>query len=432
VAEVQAREQADAKKVQEEQRLKSEQARIATEEELSIAEENKNRQIIVAQKNKERTEAVENERVTRDRDLEIIERDRLTALKGIERDKSVEIEKKNIQEVIKDRVALEKTVVIEEQKIKDTEAFATADREKQVAITRAEKEAQEALLKRVKAAEADKEAAILKADQEAYEQIKHAEAAKVSAERHAEEIVIEADARQAAAEKDSSAKRLMAEATTAETAAPGLGEAQVRVAMAGATEKQGTAEAKVSELKFAAEAKGITEKAGAMKLFEEAGQSHEEFKLNLEKAKAVELAGIDAQRQIAAEQSHVVAEALKSAKIDIVGGETQFFDRITQAITTGKAVDRTVENSRTLTDMRDTFFNGDPEYFKSQLRKWLTDFGIASEDVKNLTVSAMLGKMLTLGPDEKTTAGITDMLHAATRFGLAHEKAEKVIGKLKG
>ena len=39
-----------------------------------------------------------------------------------------ETEKKAIQDVIRQRLEVEKTVVIEQQRIKDTEAFATADR----------------------------------------------------------------------------------------------------------------------------------------------------------------------------------------------------------------------------------------------------------------------------------------------------------------
>ena len=56
--------------------------------------------------------------------------------------------------MIKERVAVEKTVVEEQQKILDTEAFAGADREKQVAVTLAEKDAQEALIQKIKEAEA--------------------------------------------------------------------------------------------------------------------------------------------------------------------------------------------------------------------------------------------------------------------------------------
>ena len=52
VESITAREEAETKKVQEEERLKSERARIAADEEIRVAEENKDRQIIVAQKNK--------------------------------------------------------------------------------------------------------------------------------------------------------------------------------------------------------------------------------------------------------------------------------------------------------------------------------------------------------------------------------------------
>ena len=120
--------------------------------------------------------------------MEAIERERVTTLKEIEKEKAVEIEKKNIQDVIKERVAVEKTVVIEQQKILDTEAFAGADREKQVAVTLAEKEAQELMTKQVQAAEAQRESARLRAEEEAFNVTKSAEAKKQAAEMHAEEL----------------------------------------------------------------------------------------------------------------------------------------------------------------------------------------------------------------------------------------------------
>ena len=65
-----------------------------------------------------------------------------------------------------------------------------------------------------------------------------------------------------------------------------------------------------------------------------------EFKLELEKQKIVELAELRVQKDVATEQAKIMGEALKSANIDIVGGEIEFFDKITSAITTGKAIDR--------------------------------------------------------------------------------------------
>jgi len=428
VESVRAREMAEMMKVQEEERLKAERAKIIADEELAIANENKERQVLVAQRNKERTDAVEVERVQRDRDLEIIERQRLTELKSIEKEKAVETERKAIQDVIKERVMVEKTVVIEQEKIKDTEAFAAADREKQVALTLAEKAAQEQLIQKIKEAEASKQAAQLKAEESAFQAIKAAEASKEAAQLKAQEMLTLAEARQESSGMEAKAEKLLAEATSAQTAAPGLGEAQVLLAKADAAQKSGQVDAEVTRLKLAAEAGGIAQKAEAMKKLEEAGREHEEFKLNLEKTKEVELAQINIQKDIATQQAAVLGEAMKSAKIEIVGGESQFFDKITNAIGTSRAVDRLVGGSKTLTDIKDTFFNGDPDYFKAQLRGLIDQFGISTEDTRNLTLSALLLKMLSLQPDSATQNKLTSLLGAAARFGLADNSVDALFG----
>jgi flotillin len=427
IAAITAREQAEAKRIEQENRLKGEAARIQSDEEIAIAEENKDRQVIVARKNKERTEAVETERVEKDRLLEVTERERIVTLADIEKEKAIEIEKKLIQDVIRQRVTVERSVVEEQQKIKDTEAFALADREKQVAVTKAEREAAERLVKEIKAAEAAKTAQELNADADAYRIIRAAEAAKTAAERHAEEVVIAAEAEQEAAERQATAKKRLAEAVIAETAAPGIGEAQVLEANAAAVEKQGTAEARVLELKFQAEAKGITEKAEAMKLFDGVGREHEEFKLRLNKDREIELADIHIQKDIAENQARVLGEALKNAKVDIVGGDSTFFDRIVGAITAGKSVDRMVHNSQTLTTVKDTFFNSDPEYFQSQLKNWTAQFGLTSDDLKNLTVAAALGQMIALS-DGGEKGALQQLLQMARRFGLHDKKVTSVTG----
>ncbi len=405
---VQSREEAEAAKVKEEERKKSEMARITADEELAIADENKQRQVLVAQRNKERTDGVELERVERERMIEQIDRERVTQLKQIEAEKAIEIQRKEIQEVIRERVIVEKSVVEEQQRIKDTEAFATVEREKKVTVTNAEAAAQENLIQQIKEAEAHKQAAQYKADEDAYTLTAHAEASRQAAKLGAEERLITAEAFQAASEKEAAGKILLAEALTKDSAAIGMGEAEVIRA------------------KGTADAEAIRQKADAMKLFEEAGQDHEEFKLELEKEKTIELAQIDVQRQIAEQQAVVIGEALKHAKIDIVGGEVEFFDRITRAITTGKVVDRTVANSQVLGDVKDTFFNGDPDYFKAQMASWIEDFGVATEDVKNLSVSALLGKLVGSADGEKRQR-LIGLLGAAERFGLADTKAASLL-----
>jgi len=429
IAELTAREHAEAKKVQEEERLKGEQARITTEEEISISEENKDRQIIVARKSKERTEAVETERVEKDRMLEATERERIVTLAQIDKEKAVEVEKRNIQDVIRERVVVERAVVEQQEKIKDTEEFATADRLKQVTVTKAEMDAQESLVKEVKAAEASKTAADFLAAQR----------------------IIEAEAERAAAEKETMAQKMLAEAKTANAAAIGLADAQVLEAKAAAIEKEGTAEANVLQrkavaeakgiearatavekegtaeasvmhLKFTSEAKGIEEKANAMKLFDGVGREHEEFKLRLNKEKDIEIAAISAQQEIAESQAGIVGEALKSARIDIVGGETTFFDKIVDSIKAGKAVDRFVHNSEVLTDVKNSFFNGNPEYFRDKLQEFVDQFNMSFDDVKDLSVAALIGKMLTLTDSDESKSELNRMLSAVKGMGIADKK----------
>ena len=89
--------------------------------------QNVERQVIVAQKNKERTDAVENERIEKDRLLEVTDRERIVALAQIEKDKAIETEKKEIQDVIRERVVVQRAVVEEEERIKDTQEFAAAE-----------------------------------------------------------------------------------------------------------------------------------------------------------------------------------------------------------------------------------------------------------------------------------------------------------------
>ncbi|QDT96011.1 flotillin family protein [Gimesia aquarii] len=441
IAALTAREQAEAERVQHEERLKAESARIRTDEELAIAEENKLRQVIVAEKSKDRTHAVETERVEKDRLLEVTERERVVGLADIDKEKAIEVEKRNIQEVIRERVIVERAVVEEQERIKDTEEFAGADRLKQVTVTKAEMEAEENLVKEVKAAEAQ----------------------KTSSELLAEKVVIEAEAEKTATEKKSDAIKVMAEAKTADGAAIGLADAQVMIAKASATEKtgqaeanveiakaeatektgeaeanvmiakaegtekSGTAEANVMKLKFSSEANGIVEKAKAMKLFDGVGREHEEFKIQINKDKDIELAAIDAQKDIAEAQAGIVGEALKSARIDIVGGETTFFDKIVDSIKSGKAVDRFVHNSETMTDIKNTFFNGNPDYFEDQLQTFISRFGMSFEDVKNLSVAALISQLIVQTDSDEDKSVLNRLLATVKNLGISEQKVSSFI-----
>lgn len=411
VANIKAREAAEIAKISEEERLRAEMVRIKTEEEIQVAEENRMRQVIVALKNKERTEAIEQERVEKDRMLERTEREKIVTLAEIEKQRAVEEEKKNIQDVIRDRIMVEKKVVEQEEVIKDTKVLAEAERLRQ---------------KEVIQAQAKGEATVI-------EQQKQAEAAKLAAEIQAEKLLIDAEAQKNAAEKEAEARKIQAEATAAEEATIGLSEAQVIEAKAKAKElegkleasvlerkaqaeaigieakaealrkqgraeaevadEKGQAEARVLELKFAAEAKGIEQKANAMKELDGVGREHEEFKLRLETEKEIQLANINVSKDIANAQAGVLGEAMKHANIDIVGGEMQFVNSILNSVQRGKSIDGLLNNSSHLNSLSQNLLSsasGNGEGLLPQLGNLIRRAGLTMDDIKDLTLTALL------------------------------------------
>ena len=464
---VQAREEAETAKIKEEERLKSERARIKTEEELNVAEENKLREVLVAAKNKERTEAVENEKVDRARLLELTEKERLVEIARIEKEKAVEEERKNIQDVIRERVSIEKTVVEEKERMKDIEAIAQADRTKKVAITLAEKDAEEALVKMIKDAEAKKQASehlakqkLIDAQASENAPIHEAQAKKTLAEAQAAEAaaigmseaqVMEAKAAASEKEGDAAAAIIEMEAmaqakgirekgfaqaeadeklgNVAAKIALQKGESDSKVVelMAQAEEKRGLAEAKVMREKFTADAEGIKEKAEAMKSLDEKGKSHEEFKLQLATDKEVELSRIAVQEQIALSQAQVISEALKAANIEIVGGETMFFEQIVGSITKGKSVDKLMHNSEVLTQVKDTFFGTESgANFTERLGDFIKQFGLNSEDIKNLSVSAVLLQMASRATTDDEKSMVQRLGEVAKSLGITNEPVSKL------
>jgi len=437
---IKAREDAEITKVREEERLKAETVRITTEEQLAIQEENKLRQIIIAEKNKLRTDAVETERVEKDRALEQTERERIVTLAQIDKERSIEVEKKNIQGVIKERVMLEKGVVEEQQGVKDVEVFREVERNKQAGIIAASQEAEERLIETVKAAEAAK----IASEQEAARLVIQADAQKQVAERKAQELLIDAEAKKEASTKEAEARKIIAEAQAKEEAAIGLSEAEVMIAKAEAEETQGTAEANVIEKKAEAirkeglaqaevirekafaEAKGIEEKAEAMKKLDGVGKEHEEFKLQLQKEKDVELAQINIQKDIAGAQAEVLSSALKSAKIDIVGGETMFFENIVKQVSNAKGFDHLINNSKHATDIKNALIdeNGEGD-LAGKIRSISEKYGISSNDIKNLTITAALIKLqqaATSSGNNEDTGFINSLFGIANQLGIANQK----------
>ena len=370
IASVQAREKAETEKIESEERLKSESARISTEQEVMVMEENKMREVEVASNNRQRAVAIEEEKVTKVRQLEIVGREREVSLQEINKEKDIEVEKKNIADVVRERIAVEKTVAVQEEQIKELRVVEEASRNKQAMVIQAEALAEQDLIKEIKAAEAQ----------------------ETTAKHRANERVTMAEADREAASKEADAKIRLAEGIREESAASGLAEAKVIEAKAEANQKQGEAEAVVMASKFkaeaagaeqigmanvrvkeadaqgeeqqamvavnikiaeaqaieeryAAEARGLKEKFAALSTMDDKVREHEEFRMGLDMAHVENMQAIEGNIGIAEIQAKVLAEALKEANIDIVGGNGDFLEKFMSSLSVGKAVDGAIGKS---------------------------------------------------------------------------------------
>jgi flotillin len=415
VLEVKTNEEAGEQKVVALRRMEVEAKRLETEESIRLRTEDMNRAV----QEREFTVTKERQRLEQESIQEgeeaRVRRERLVSLAEMDKEVKVNEAAVDVQRKKAIVVAEEKLVAEQVEAKKTLEETLTAERAKEVALTDARKLAESEQVAKVVAADAQREAA----------------------KREAETMQILASAEAVAAEKRRQAMEQEAQGTAAREAAPGLAEARVIEAKAHAakeeaearkvlgmieaevTESQGQAEAEATkekelavaagvEAKGLAEARAIEEKAKAMKLLHEAGQSHEEFRLRLQKEKEVELAAIEIRAAIASANASVVAEALKHAKIDIVGGENTFFEKLVRSVGAGKSLDALVENSDTLQGLQGALTDGRlGEQLGTLLQR--TD----SEAVKNLSLAAALTQLMNSTPDaplRQAAAQVLDFL----------------------
>ena len=421
VSSVRAREQAETRKIESEEFAKSEMARLQAEQIVMVQQENTTREKEVAENNRKRAVAIEEERVTRARQLEVVDREREVALQTIEKEKQLEVQKKAIADVVRERIVVERTVAEQEEAIKDVRAIAEADRLKKSIVIAAEASAEEKMLITVKAAEGEERASKHRAAQD----LTLADVALKVAERNAEAQKREAEGKEAelaapglasarvmiasseailkqgTAEAESTRLRMNAEA--AGTEQMGLAQAAVRTADAAAIAVQGDAEAQVIAARFDAESKGLKQKFEAMSAMSAETRAHEEYRMQLEITNQQINKGIDAQTLIAKDQAEVLGKALQNAKIDIVGGEGDYFEKFVKALSIGKGIDATVEKSRTLQVGLKDHLSGERDMV-GDVRGLIGALGSSSGELQNLTVSALLARISTDGTAQQQQA----------------------------
>lgn len=404
---VRAREEAETAKVREEERLRAEMAKLEADEQLQVAAQNKLRQVEVAEKDRERVVGIKEEQVQRDRDIEVIGREREVERQRIAKEMELEVKRKEIAEVVRSRIAVDKSVAEEEERIKDLRVSAEAERQKNVVVIEAEAKAEEHLVMEIKAAEAKEKRAEFEARERlvlANAQLEEAERvaksktklaegvqAEVAAEglahvrvEEAQAVALEktgmaqarvilerkrAEAQGSEAEgmakeavreralsievqvtrdrKVAEAEGMLAEAKAVETygEAKAAAERAMLMSKAEGVEAAGKAEAAAVRERMTAEASGLEAKLVAMQKMEGAAREHEEFRMQLSHQEKVQLEGIRAQAAIAEQQAKVLGTALGEADIQIMGGDGQFLDSLVKATSLGQGFEKIVESS---------------------------------------------------------------------------------------
>ena len=417
MATTKAREEAATAMVEAEERLKAETARLTTDEQVGVRNENLQREVSVAAKNRERVVAVEEEKVTKARELEVVTRQIETTAAT----KDLELTRTEISTLAKDRVAGERAVAEQEEAIKSLRVVEEANRGKEAIVIKAG---------------ADAEAILIT-------EIKTAEAAERAADHRSRETLTLATADQKAADLEATAMARRAEGAKATTAAPGLAQVEVSRAEALAIEQRGLAEAKVKEADATAETKrglaiaesaraagaaeaestelllkgeaaGLSEKAAAMRELEGVGQQYEQFVRTLDANKEVALADVEARKEIARAQAEAVGTALASANVDIVGGADVFVDRVIGAVTSARQVDAVVNGSETLSKVAKPYLSGEKDVLALAAGAIA---GLGSEGMANLTLAGLL-TALAGRLDSDTASGLGEIVEALKAKGL--------------
>lgn len=459
-----AREENEANRFRLEEEKRTHVERQRAEEAIQMAEQAKLRSVQVSEQGRIREVEVEKVRVAKAHDLEEVLRKREVELGQIDMNKAVETEKRSIADIIRARVAVDKTVAVEEESIKDLRTDAEAKRHKHVTIVHAEAAAQEVFIKDIKKAEAEQQVA----QAHAKKQLILAEAAMEASDKEARAAIRRSEGQQAEHAAEGLALVRVKEADAVAVEKLGLAEARVRETQVAVTDKEGTviaenvrrkalaeaagreaeaaaiektglaeavgkregllaevaakeAEAVAIEKRMLAEAKGLAEKAAAMKVLDGAAKDHEEFRLRLENDRAIALEQIKARVQMTEQQAKVMAEAMSKADIKIVGGDGQFFDRFVKAVALGNSIDGVVDHSEVVRHaLGDRLKNGNGQLVQD-IKDVVGAAAGSSEALKNLTVSAVLANLM-VKADDSTRVKLQALLEQARKLGFDDDK----------
>lgn len=363
---IKAQEKSATVESQEQERLRQEEARIKTDLGISIVQENTERDVKITKVQNEKVVGVEQQNVRKEIRLAEIETDTKAKQKVLDNDVLLEEGNKKVAEVKAQRVSIEKSIAQAEEETLDIRANKSAERDKNVLITKATGQAEADSKKVIISAETDKEKAAL----------------------NAETININAEADLKKTKKESEGRVAIAESRRVELAAEGLAQAEVKMKNAEADKLTGETKAENTRKIGLAEVEVTKERYNVMDQLPDSVRQHEINLKNIDVNKDIRLNEIEKEKVVETARAESNAKMYSNADIKIVG-DAKILESIQQGMRSGSKLDSTIENSKLLSKTAEPYINGERN-LTDDLAEIAKELKVNSSDVMNLSLAKLM------------------------------------------
>ena len=417
---IKAQEEALAAEKREEYNRLTRLAELETEEEISKRRESVEMEVEMTRIANQRQVAIQQEELTRSVETEKVRTAAEVAEKEMHKETTVEEARKSVAEMRSQRVEIERKIAKEEEETENLRVNEQVNRDKRVKMVEAEAQAEAKQLELLVAARAEKDAAREQAERllienEAEMKVKTRTAendlAVRTREAEAEQVVIakRAEAEQIAAEKraqaeyvakerEAAAKERMAQAEKEFISATGLAEITVEreraqairetgEAQAYTLQTTGQAEAEALRAKGIAEAEAQTARFEATQKYDDHTREHDKWVMQLQQAKELELARIDAQKSVVSENAKALSQALSQADIKLFGGEGM--EQLRRTILDAASIDTKFTESEVMKPLVAEYMNGSRS-LPQDLKDILENSELKSSDLSNVALAGLL------------------------------------------
>ncbi|WP_104401351.1 peptidase [Vibrio penaeicida] len=428
---IEAQENALSEEKRQEYERVSQLAKLETEEEVSKKRESVEMEVEMTRIANKRQVAIQEEELSRAVETEKVRTSSEVVQKEMEKETSVEEALKSVAETRSQRVEIERKIAREEEETENLRVNEQVNRKKRVSMVEAEAVAEAKQLELLVAARAEKDAAKEKAERLLIEKdaelkvktrdaenelavktreaeaahivvTKQADAEKVVRQRQAE-AELEAAAKEAEAqyllkEREAAAKERMALAEKEEISATGLAQVEVDRERAQAIretgeaeaytlQSAGEAEANALRAKGLAEAESQTARFEAAQKYDDQTREHDKWVMQLQQEKELDLARIDAQRDVSSESAKALAQALAAADIKLFGGDGM--EQIRRTVIDSASMDVKFEESKVLNPLVAEYMNGDRS-LPQDIKDILENTELKSSDLSNVALASLL------------------------------------------